>query len=220
MLMYVIVGGRILLRIRFVGSICQAVNFKKIAMKFIQPHARLLYVAFFLLFLLLIFQWSGMRSTLTLSFIREQLSQHVYAGFFVFVLLFSLGNLIQIPGLIFLAAAVLTLGQVVGGMVTFLAAFVSCAVTFFLIRYLGGNALRKVNNKLLLAVLSRLDDHPLQSVVFARVLFQTAPVLNYALALSGIKTRDYLLGNLLGLPLPIALYCLFFDYLAKAMHLL
>ena len=189
-------------------------------MKFIQPHARLLYVAFFLLFLLLIFQWSGMRSTLTLSFIREQLSQHVYAGFFVFVLLFSLGNLIQIPGLIFLAAAVLTLGQVVGGMVTFLAAFVSCAVTFFLIRYLGGNALRKVNNKLLLAVLSRLDDHPLQSVVFARVLFQTAPVLNYALALSGIKTRDYLLGNLLGLPLPIALYCLFFDYLAKAMHLL
>lgn len=189
-------------------------------MKFIRQHARLLCVVLFLLLLLIIFQWSGIRSTFTLSFIREQLSQHVYAGFFIFVLLFSLGNLIQIPGLIFLAAAVLTLGQVVGGIVTFLAAFVSCAITFFMIRYLGGNALRKVNNRLLLAVLSRLDNHPLQSVVLARMLFQTAPMLNYALGLSGIKTRYYLLGNLLGLPLPIALYCLFFDSLAKAMHLI
>jgi uncharacterized membrane protein YdjX (TVP38/TMEM64 family) len=206
--------------IRVVGSIYQPVNFLKIAMNFIRQHARLIYVALFLLLLLIIFQWSGMRSTFTLSFIREQLSQHVYAGFFIFVLLFSLGNLIQIPGLIFLAAAVLTLGQVVGGLVAFLAAYVSCAVTFFLIRYLGGNALRKVNNRLLLAVLSRLDDHPLQSVLIARMLFQTAPVLNYVLAMSGIKTGHYLLGNLLGLPLPIALYCLFFDYLAKTMHII
>lgn len=189
-------------------------------MKFIQQHSRLVCVVLFLLLLLLIFQLSGIRSGFTLTFIREQLSQHAYAGFFIFVLLFSFGNLIHIPGLVFLAAAVLTLGQVVGGLVTFLAAFVSCAVTFFLIRYLGGNALRKVNNRLMEAVLSRLDDHPFQSVLVARILFQTAPMLNYALALSGIKTRYYLLGNLLGLPLPIALYCLFFDYLAKAMHIL
>jgi uncharacterized membrane protein YdjX (TVP38/TMEM64 family) len=161
-----------------------------------------------------------MRSSFTLSFIRAQLVQHAYAGFFIFVLLFSLGNLIQIPGLIFLAAAVLTLGQAVGGLVTVLAAFFSCAVTFFLIRYMGGNALRKVDNRLLATVLSRLDNHPLQSVIAARMLFQTAPMLNYALALSGIKTRYYLLGNLLGLPLPIALYCLSFDYLAKAMDIL
>ena len=189
-------------------------------MKFIRQHTRLLCVVLFLLLLLIIFQWSGMRSNFTLNFIRDQLSQHVYAGLFIFVLLFSLGNLIQIPGLLFLAAAVLTLGQVVGGFVTFFAAFTSCAVTFFMIRYLGGNALREVNNKLLLRVLSRLDEHPLQSVLIARMLFQTAPVLNYALALSGIKTRYYLLGNLLGLPLPIALYCLFFDHLAKVMHII
>jgi uncharacterized membrane protein YdjX (TVP38/TMEM64 family) len=189
-------------------------------MKFIQQHARLLCVALFLLMLLLGFQWSGMRGVLTLNFIREQLALHTYAGLFVFVLLFSLGNLIQIPGLIFLAAAVLTLGQVIGGVVTFLAAYISCAVTFFLIRFLGGSALRKVNNRLLVAVLSRLDDHPLQSVAIARTLFQTAPVLNYALALSGIKTRHYMLGNLLGLPLPIALYCLFFNYVATLMNIL
>ncbi|MNW10228.1 hypothetical protein D3C71_2074000 [compost metagenome] len=52
-----------------------------------------------------------------------------------------------------------------------------------------------------------------------RVLFQTVPALNYALSLSGVRFRHYLIGTLLGLPLPIALYCLFFDYLGKVPHL-
>jgi uncharacterized membrane protein YdjX (TVP38/TMEM64 family) len=51
------------------------------------------------------------------------------------------------------------------------------------------------------------------------MLFQTLPALNVALALSGVRLRTYLVGTLLGLPLPIALYCLFFDSLAKALHL-
>ena len=31
--------------------------------------------------------------------------------------------------------------------------------------------------------------------------------------------RKYLVGTMLGLPLPIMLYCLFFDYLAKTLHI-
>ena len=42
-----------------------------------------------------------------------------------------------------------------------------------------------------------------------RVLMQTAPALSYTLALSGVKFRDYLIGSLVGLPLPIASYCIF-----------
>ena len=48
--------------------------------------------------------------------------------------------------------------------------------------------------------------------------FQTAPPLNYALALSGVRLRDYLVGTLIGLPLPIAAYCIFFDLLATGLH--
>jgi uncharacterized membrane protein YdjX (TVP38/TMEM64 family) len=49
--------------------------------------------------------------------------------------------------------------------------------------------------------------------------FQTIPALNYALALSGVSLRNYLLGTLLGLPLPIALYCVFFDSLARLLKI-
>jgi uncharacterized membrane protein YdjX (TVP38/TMEM64 family) len=57
-----------------------------------------------------------------------------------------------------------------------------------------------------------------RNVVILRTVFQTLPTLNYALALSGMRLRDYFLGTLIGLPLPIAVYCLFFDYLITTVH--
>jgi uncharacterized membrane protein YdjX (TVP38/TMEM64 family) len=87
-------------------------------------------------------------------------------------------------------------------------------VTFLLIRLLGGNALQQIENKTVVKILRRLDAHPVQSILLSRVVFQTLPALNYALAMSGVKLRHYIVGTLLGLPLPIALYCVFFDFLA------
>jgi hypothetical protein len=124
-------------------------------------------------------------------------------------------NLIQIPGSIFLVSAVLALGQVWGGLVTYMAACTTCVTTFVLIRWLGADALRNFNGRLARRIFVQLDTHPVRSVALLRLLFQTVPALNYALALSGIRFRSYLAGTLLGLPLPIALYCLFFGKLAR-----
>lgn len=135
------------------------------------------------------------------------------------MLVFALGNLIQIPGWVFLAAAVLTLGEVWGGVVTYIAASISCAVTFLTIRFVGGDALRKLDNPLAVNLLNRLHTHPIKSIFLLRMLFQTIPALNYTLAMSGVRFRAYLVGTLLGLPIPIAVYCVFFDTLAKALKI-
>ena len=49
------------------------------------------------------------------------LEQHPALALSTLVALFSLGNLLRITGIVFLAAAVLVLGQVFGGVVTYLA---------------------------------------------------------------------------------------------------
>jgi uncharacterized membrane protein YdjX (TVP38/TMEM64 family) len=100
---------------------------------------------------------------------------------------------------------------------TYVAATFSCCFTFFTIRLLGGDALRELNNSVARKLFAQLDARPVTSIVLLRMMLQTVPPLNYALALSGVKFRHYLLGTLLGLPLPIFFYCLFFDYLAKAL---
>ena len=184
-----------------------------------RKYTRLLSVVLFLVLLLAIFELSGLRSHFSLDYLRQTLADNPLSGLLVFILVFALGNLVQIPGWIFLAAAVLALGRTWGGLATYAAAILSCSATFFTIRLVGGDALRKLNGKLATRLLSQLDAHPIRNIVLLRMLFQTVPVLNYALAMSGVRFRDYLIGTLLGLPLPIALYCLFFDYLALQLHL-
>ncbi len=189
-----------------------------LVISFVRRYKRLLAVGLFLAVLVSVFEVSGLRDHFDLSFVRQVILQHQIGGLILFVLLFSLGNLIQIPGWIFLAAAVLALGRVWGAAVTYVAATASCAFTFVTIRALGGDALRLLENRLATRILRELDDHPIGSVALLRLLFQTAPALNYALAMSGTKFRTYLIGTLIGLPIPIALYCLFFDVLAKELH--
>lgn len=73
---------------------------------------------------------TGLRSRFTLEFIQHELPMHQLGGIPVFTPLFSLGNLIRIPGWLFLAAAVLTLGKISGETATYIAATISCCITF------------------------------------------------------------------------------------------
>ena len=183
----------------------------------LRRHKQLIAVAVFLLLLFGLFELTGARDHFTLGFLQRLIHEHQASGLLIFVLAFALGNLIQIPGWIFLAAAVLALGEWWGGVVTYIAACISCILTFFIIRLVGGNALRKLDSALAVNLLSRLDAHPIKSILLLRMLFQTVPALNYTLAMSGVRFHAYLIGTLLGLPLPIAVYCVFFDSLAKAL---
>lgn len=184
-----------------------------------RKHKRLIAVVLFLLLLFAVFELSGFRAHFNLGFLQQVIRAHPTSGVLIFILAFALGNLIQIPGWVFLAAAVLTLGEVGGGIVTYIAATISCVVTFFTIRFVGGNALRKLDSQIAVNLLSRLDNHPVASIFLLRMMFQTIPALNYTLAMSGVRFRAYLMGTLLGLPLPIAAYCVFFDSLAKALKI-
>lgn len=183
----------------------------------LQRHKRLIAVLLFLGLLLAIFEFSGLREHFSLEFLKQRILENRISGLFIFVLLFSLGNLVQIPGWVFLAAAVIALGRTLGGAATYIAANISCALTFLVIRTIGGDALRRLDNALAAKIFRQLDARPIASITMLRILFQTMPALNYALAMSGVKFRQYAIGTLLGLPLPIMLYCLFFDYLANVL---
>jgi uncharacterized membrane protein YdjX (TVP38/TMEM64 family) len=181
-------------------------------------HIRLIAVVLLLGLLWAVFEFTGMRAHLNLAFIRDQFEDHPLTGLLVFTGLFTLGNLIQIPGWLFLVAALLALGRLWGGLATYGAACICCCITFWVIRLLGADALRQIKGKLAARIFAGLDARPIRSVLLSRLAFQTAPALNVALALSGVPFRPYVIGTVLGLPLPIALFSFFFDSLARAMH--
>ena len=182
-------------------------------------HPRLWAALAFTGLLLLAVELAGLRSNFNLQAVREAFLAHQVLGVLLFVALFSLGNLIHVPGLIFLAAAVLSLGKLGGGLVTYVAASISCMITFGVFRWIGGDALTQLRNPWARKILKSLHARPVRSVILLRTVMQTLPALNISLAMSGIATRHYLLGTLLGLPLPIAFYCVFFDALVGALKI-
>jgi uncharacterized membrane protein YdjX (TVP38/TMEM64 family) len=64
-------------------------------------------------------------------------------------------------------------------------------------------------------VLSHLEQRPLLSVALLRLVLQLNPVVNSALALSGIRYRDYILGSLIGFTPTILILAFLADRLEK-----
>ena len=181
-------------------------------------YRRLGLVLLLLALLWAVFRATGLESRLSVQMLHDAFVRNRLAGMLVFTLLFALGILVQVPGWVFLASAVVALGEFWGGMATYVAASVSCVATFLVIRLVGADALREFHGPVAKRIFARLDAHPVQSVLLLRLLFQTVPALNYTLALSGVRFRDYVVGTLLGLPLPILLYSVFFESLAHWLH--
>ncbi|PKO43942.1 MAG: DedA family protein [Betaproteobacteria bacterium HGW-Betaproteobacteria-3] len=180
---------------------------------------RLLAVAAFAIAVLALLELTGLRRHFSLQYLHDQFTTHLVQGTLVFVALFVLGNLAHVPGVVFLSAAVLALGPWTGSLLTFLASITSCGITFGAIRLLGADALRAIPGRHAARLFGQLDAHPIRSVALLRLVMGTLPALNYTLALSGVRFRHYLLGTLIGLPLPILGYALFVGTAAALLRL-
>lgn len=159
---------------------------------------------------------TGITDDFTVEAISNIFNNNIIVSSTIFIILFCIANILNIPGWIFLVSSVLTIGEVAGGTLTFIAALTSSILSFLLIDYIGGDALLEIRNKYLKKTLARINHSPIKSVIILRLIFQTFPPVNYGLALSGVKFREYFIGTLIGLPLPIFTLVYFFDLIFKA----
>ena len=67
-------------------------------MQAIYRYRRLLGVVLFVVVLLIVVEASGLREHFSLQSIRDAMQMHPVGGLLLFVALFALGNLVQIPG--------------------------------------------------------------------------------------------------------------------------
>jgi uncharacterized membrane protein YdjX (TVP38/TMEM64 family) len=128
---------------------------------------------------------------------------------------FAVGELVHVPGVVFVGAAVLAYGRPLGGLLAYVGAIVSLAVSFAVVRGIGGKPLGAIKWAFARRLLGQLDTHPLRTVVLLRSVLWMTPQLNYALALSNLRFRDYLLGSAAGLVLPIVALSYVFAWFLK-----
>ncbi len=144
--------------------------------------------------------------------IRDLVAQWGGYGVAVYLIAFTLGQLVYVPGMFFVVAGSLIFGGVNGFLLSMLGAVLSVSLSFFVARFLGGTPLANPQREWLKRVLRRLDTNPVSSMFILRLLVSTAPWLNYLLGMSSVKYRDYLLAAVLGMMLPILLTVVFTDW--------
>ena len=168
----------------------------------------------------------GRLTGLTASFSIEGLRKLVQGagpwGVLILIGAFTLGLLIQVPGMLFAAVAVICYGSLGGGLTAYLGGTTAVCLVFVLVRLVGGDLLgggappsegddQRWAKRTLARALEQIDEHPIRTVALLRLVFWTSPWLNYALAVSGVRFVPHLIGTLIGLiPIKVAV-ALFLD---------
>jgi uncharacterized membrane protein YdjX (TVP38/TMEM64 family) len=155
---------------------------------------------------------TGVSERLTPESIRGFMEGAGVLGFLIFLGVFAVGELVHVPGVFFVAAAILAYGRGFGGVAAYAGAVLSVIVSFLVVRGVGGQMLADVRRPFVRKILDGLDRRPIRVVAILRLILWMAPPLNYALAMSRVRFRDYVIGSALGLLIPIALASVFFDW--------
>lgn len=132
-------------------------------------------------------------------------------GPLAFVVLFAVGELAHVPGWVFVGAGIVVWGPFVGGLLGFVGANVSVSFAFLLVRTIGGKAFDSIERPFVRRLLARLDEYPVLVVAALRSVLFALPALNYGLALTRIRFRDYALGSALGLIPPMIVLTVIFS---------
>ena len=164
---------------------------------------RLGLLAVLVLGLVVVARVTGLSAYLSAERIRGVTAAAGYWGPIAVVVIFCVGELVNVPGAVFVAAAVVAYGRVGGGVLAFVGAMAAVSVSFVVVRTIGGKPLGAIRSSLARRILSHLEGHPVRTIFLLRLLLWMAPQLNYALALSSVRFRGYLLGTTLGLLAPI-----------------
>jgi uncharacterized membrane protein YdjX (TVP38/TMEM64 family) len=119
------------------------------------------------------------------------------------------GELLHLPGMLFVVAAQLVFGRGAGLAIAYAGAVLGVATAFALARVVRGRAGAHAPRRLPWAwaqrLLDGLDRHPIATIVLLRSVFWISPPLNYALGWSRVRARDYLIGSAIGLVVPVTL---------------
>lgn len=135
-------------------------------------------------------------------------------GLLAYVALFAIGELVHVPGMVFVAAAVVAYGPIAGFGAGLAGGVVSVAVSFVVARAIGGRALQRIRWAPARRLLARVEERPVRTIVLLRLFLPMLPALNVGLALSGVRFRDYLIGSAIGMVPAIALVALAIGWLS------
>lgn len=176
------------------------------------PWVRVLILALILGGVYLWIKNTGVLEQVSPEYVRDWIAQWGGLAVAAYFFVFALGQLLYVPGLIFVLAGGLAFGVSLGLLYGMLGATIAISVSFFVVRTIGGTPLENPKVRWIRKALMTLNTRPLTSIFILRLFFSTAPWLNYILAMSRVSYREYIFASVLGFTPQVVLTVLFADW--------
>lgn len=147
--------------------------------------------------------------------VRNVIQEWGVAGVVLYMGLFALGQLLYVPGMVFVVAAGLAYGPWWGFAIAMVGAAFGMSVTFYVGRRIGGKPLAGVRRPRIERLMAGLESRPQRSIALMRLVVSTAPWLNYLLALTAVRFRHYFWGSIFGILVPVFATTWFSDWILQ-----
>jgi uncharacterized membrane protein YdjX (TVP38/TMEM64 family) len=145
---------------------------------------------------------SGLASSLSREHVIEIAQAWGMLGVVIYVVVFAAAEIVQLPGAVFVIAAVAAYGPWFGTFVAYVGMNVASVAVFLFGRLVAGQALTEITHPRVKALMAQVDRAPIRTAFLARGVFFVLPGMGYALALSSIRLRDFVIGSAIGLAIP------------------
>ncbi len=159
--------------------------------------------------LLVAAELTGLRKSFSVAKLRTIVVDAGALGILIYIGAFVVGELLHLPGLIFIAVGVLIWGRLWGGLIGWATALLSIAISFVLVRAIGGKALAQTEQPFLKKMMGHLAARPILTVAGLRAVLMIAPTVTYILALTPVRFSSMMIGSALGLIPPLTLVTFF-----------
>jgi len=153
--------------------------------------------------------FSGLYSYLNEDTVRRLLTESGIWGPFLFIGLYVLGELVNIPSVLWIIVAGLTWPPVQAFVIAWVASVIAAVVVFVFYRYIARDVVQGRLPDRMKDLDSRLESGGLWAVAGIRLVAFLAPWTHPALAVSSVSLRDYVLGTALGVVPGVLLLVLF-----------
>lgn len=173
---------------------------------------RILLLVSIIIGLILIGKFTPLGEYFSVAKLKELINGAGWWGMVIFLGFFIAGAIMNLPGTAFLVFAIWVFGYGLGASITYIAALTATMITFYFARMVGGKALTEVKRPFIKKILDRAEAQPIWTLVILRIMIQFSPLVGYTLALTNIKPKQYLIGNIIGLLVPLG-YLTFGYYL-------
>jgi uncharacterized membrane protein YdjX (TVP38/TMEM64 family) len=126
----------------------------------------------------------------------------------LFLVLFAAGELLHLPGILFVLVARVVFGPSLGFVLGYTGALLALSLAFAVARQVV-SAARATKEpwrpkwRFLRWAFDRVESHPIRTIAFLRLVLWLSPPLSYALASTGVRARDHVIGTAIGIVVPV-----------------